>query len=186
MTLIHLSPKNRSQWAKRSKYLWYQTLHDLQRPEHKERYRWLSSNVQRYHYRNETPIAQRKILSLVSLLFDRIGLLAPSSVHTRPLLKNIWTKSEPHWEKSRAGWSSMFLELQWKFPNVAETSLDRTYISSARDKPDFHGFSDAFEETVFALVYPSSQQKILNRLTFVIGRCSVAPMRQILIPHLEF
>ena len=48
----------------------------------------------------ETPITQRKILSLVSSVFDPLGLFAPFSVHMRRLLKSIWTKNGQHWDKS--------------------------------------------------------------------------------------
>ena len=44
----------------------------------------------------ETPITQRKILSLVSSVFDSLGLFAPFSVHMRRLLKSIWTKNGQH------------------------------------------------------------------------------------------
>ena len=40
----------------------------------------------------EAPITQRKILSIISLLFDQIGLFASSSVHMRWVLKNNFTK----------------------------------------------------------------------------------------------
>ena len=46
----------------------------------------------------ETPITQRKILSLESSIFDRIKLFAPFSVHMRRLLKGIWTKHGPNWD----------------------------------------------------------------------------------------
>ena len=48
----------------------------------------------------ETPITQRKILSLVSSVFDPLGLFAPFSVHMRRLLKSIWTKNGQHWDNS--------------------------------------------------------------------------------------
>ena len=44
----------------------------------------------------EAPITQRKILSLVSSVFDPIGLFAPFNFHIR-LLKSIWTKNGQHW-----------------------------------------------------------------------------------------
>ena len=44
----------------------------------------------------ENPITQRKILSLVSSVFDPLGLFAPFSVHMRRLLKSIWTKNGQH------------------------------------------------------------------------------------------
>ena len=44
----------------------------------------------------EIPITQRKILSLVSSVFDPIGLFAVFSVHMRRFLKGIWTKNGQH------------------------------------------------------------------------------------------
>ena len=46
----------------------------------------------------EIPITQRKILSLVSSVFDPIGLFAVFSVLMRRLLKGIWTKNGQHSE----------------------------------------------------------------------------------------
>ena len=46
----------------------------------------------------ETPITQRKFLSLVSSVFDPSGLFAPFGVHMRRLLKSIWTKNGQHWD----------------------------------------------------------------------------------------
>ena len=40
----------------------------------------------------EATLTQRKILTMVSSVFDPIGLSALFSVHMRPLLKSIWTK----------------------------------------------------------------------------------------------
>ena len=46
----------------------------------------------------EAPITQRKILSLVSSVFDAVGFLAPFSVHMRRILKGIWTNNGQHWD----------------------------------------------------------------------------------------
>ena len=46
----------------------------------------------------EAPITQRKILSLLSAVFDPIGLFGPFSFHMRRLLKGIWTKNGQHWD----------------------------------------------------------------------------------------
>ena len=43
-------------------------------------------------------ITQRKILSLVSSVFDPIRLFAPFTVQMRRLLKGIWTKNRKHWD----------------------------------------------------------------------------------------
>ena len=61
----------------------------------------IDDSLQVYRGKNkevEAPITQRKILSLVSSVFDPIGLFAPFSVHMRRLLKGIWTTNGPHWD----------------------------------------------------------------------------------------
>ena len=46
----------------------------------------------------ETTITQRKILSLVSSVFDPLGLFAQFSFQMRRLLKSIWAKNGQHWD----------------------------------------------------------------------------------------
>ena len=130
----------------------------------------------------ETPNTQRKILSLVSSVFDPLGLFAPPSVHMRGLLKSIWTKNEQHWDKSE----EEFLKWKAQLPEVAETSIDRRYLSTAKDKWEFHVFADASEETMCAVAYLRSNPKEYSAdLASVIGKCRVAPMRHLSIPRLE-
>ena len=79
----------------------------------------------------ETPITQRKILSLVSSVFDPLRLFAPFSVHMRRLLKSIWTKNGQHWDKPvEPNDEEEFLKWKDQLPEVAETSIDRRYFST--------------------------------------------------------
>ena len=90
----------------------------------------------------ETPITQRKILSLVSLVFDPLGLFAPFSVHMRRLLKSTWTKNGQHWDNSvEPSEKEVFLKWKAQLPEVAETSIDRRYFSTFKDKWEFHVFA---------------------------------------------
>ena len=81
----------------------------------------------------ETPITQRKILSLVSSVFDPLGLFVTFSVHMRRLLKSIWTKNGQQWDNSVEPNEEEEEFLNWKdqLPEVAETSIDRRYFSTA-------------------------------------------------------
>ena len=135
----------------------------------------------------ETPITQRKILSLVSSVFDPIGLFAPFSVHMRRLLKGIWTKNGQHWDNEvEPSEEEEFLRWKEQLPIVAETSIDRRYFNRERDKTELHVFADASEDTMCAVAYLRSQPKEYSAdLAFVIGKCRVAPMRNLSIPRLE-
>ena len=107
-------------------------------------------------------ITQRKILSLVSSLFDPIGFFAPFSVHMRRLPKRIWTKNGQHWRSEvEPGKEDEFLRWKQQLPIVAETSIDRRYFNR-EDRTELHVFADASEDTMCAVAYLRSQKKILS------------------------
>ena len=135
----------------------------------------------------EAPITQRKILSLVSSVFDPIGLFAPFSVHMRCLLKNIWTTNGKPWDnKDEPGEEAEILKWKEQIPIVAKTSIDRRYFNTLENKIELHVFADASEDTMCAVAYLSLQTKEYSSgLAFVIGKCRVAPMRHLSIPRLQ-
>ena len=136
---------------------------------------------------DEAAITQRKVLSLVSLVFDPIGLFAPFTVHMRRLLRGIWTKNGQHWDNEmEPGDEAKFLRWKEQLPIVAQTSIDRRYFKRDRDKTELHVFADASEDTMCAMAYLRSQPKQRSAyLAFLIGKCRVAPMGHLSIPRLE-
>ena len=107
-------------------------------------------------------------------------MFAPFSVHTRRLLKGLWTKNGQHWDNEvEPGDEADFLTI------VAETSIDRRYFNGERDKVKLHVFADASEDTMCAVAYLRSHPKEYSAdLAFVIGKCRAAPMRHLSIPRL--
>ena len=105
----------------------------------------------------------------------------------RRLLKSIWTKNGQHWENSvEPNEEEEFLKWKVQLPEVAETTIDRRYFSTAKDKWELHVFTDASEDTMCAVAYLRSKPKEYSAdLAFVIGKCRVAPMRHLSIPRLE-
>ena len=114
----------------------------------------------------------RKILSLVSLAFDPFGLVAPFSVNMRRLLKSIWNKNGDHWDNSvEPREKEEFLKWKALLPEVAETSMDRRYFSTANEKWELHVFADASEDTKCAVVNLRSKPKEFSAdLAFVIRK----------------
>ena len=136
----------------------------------------------------ELPISQRKILSLVSSVFDPIGLFAPFSVHMRQLLKSIWTKNGQHWDNEvEPGEEAEFLKWKEQLAIVAEKSIGRRYFNRERDKTELHVFAEASEDAIYAVVYLRSQPKEYSAdLAFVCGKCRVAPMRHLQHPDWNY
>ena len=101
----------------------------------------------------ETPITQRKILSLVLSVFDPLGLFAPFSVQMRRLLNKIWTESGQHWDNSVEPKEEEEEFLKWKeqLPELAETSVDRIDFRTAKENMELHVFADASDDTMCAV-----------------------------------
>ena len=99
----------------------------------------------------------------------------------------MWTKNGQHWDNSvEPNEEEEFLKWKAQLPEVAETSIDRRYFSTAKDKWEPHVFADASEDTMCAVAYLRSKPKEYPAdLAFVIGKCRVAPMRHLSIPRLE-
>ena len=105
----------------------------------------------------------------------------------RRLLKNIWTKNGKHWDNSaEPNEEEEFLKWKAQPPEVAETSIDRRYFGTSKDKWELHVFADASEDTMCAVAYLRSKPKEYSAdSAFVIEKCRVAPMRHLSIPRLE-
>ena len=114
-------------------------------------------------------------------------MFAPFSIHMRRLLKSIWTKIGQHWEnKVEPGEEPEFLRWKEKLPNVNETSINRRYFYRERDNAELLVFDDASEDTMCAVAYLRSQPKEYSAdLTFVIGKCRVAPIGPLSLPRME-
>ena len=75
-------------------------------------------------------LTQRLVLSLVSKVFDPIGLVAPFTVGARLLLKDIWRVSGQHWdEELPKDTVERFLEWSVDLPKLAEITIPRSYFS---------------------------------------------------------
>ena len=126
-------------------------------------------------------ITQRKVLSLVSSVFDPLGLFAAFNVEMRRLLKSIWSKCRQLWDEAiDTEAEAKFLKWKQQLPTVAETSIDRKYFREKASQVDLHVFADASEDTMCAFAYFRSKQYDESKaeLSFIIGKCRVAHREQ--------
>ena len=108
----------------------------------------------------ETTTNQKKILPLISPVFDPLGMFAPSRVHLRRFLKSIWTKNGQNCDNSvEHNEKEVFLKWKTKLPEAAETSIDIRYFSTAKDNWELHVFADASEDIMCAVAYIRSKPK---------------------------
>ena len=132
-------------------------------------------------------ITQRKLLSMVSQLFDPLGLAAPYTIRIKILLQQTW-RSGQHWDR-RITDSKFCKEIKDWIDEVAQfkkLEVPRQHPFGVNDSVDLHIFCDASlsaTAVVAYFVFKSKEHRI--RASFAIGKARVAPLKQQTVPRLE-
>ena len=129
-------------------------------------------------------ITQRIVLSFVSAVFDPLGICSPFTLRMRFLLKSIWTAMGQAWDKKlSAEHSKLFSDWCSELREIRTMSISRLYFENGCSNFRLHIFTDASEEAMCIEAYLPDEATL--RLTYVIGKCRVAPIRHMTIPNLE-
>lgn len=141
-----------------------------------------------YRFRNNTrkAFSKRAILSVVSQIFDPLGLLSPFIITAKILLQTLW-KLNLTWDEGvpqdvHSEWSRWTSDLQ----RLAELKITRHVIAVEPRWIELHGFSDASENAYGCCIYArSSDTNNLIRTRLICAKTRVAPAKVISIPRLE-
>lgn len=129
---------------------------------------------------------KRNILSIISSIFDPLGLVSPVIVKAKLLMQNLW--------ECKIGWDDIIperVQLQWF--ELRDTLNDLNSIQIPRhaivNNPviiELHGFCDASEKAYGACVYIRSIDTLQNiAVHLLISKSKVAPLRKLTLPRLE-
>ena len=131
-------------------------------------------------------ITQRVVLSFVSSVFDPMGIFAPFTMRLRILLKSIWIRFGQSWdEKIADDDKQVFLEWVTEMQTIKNTSLPRNYFPDSPKNIQLHIFSDASLEAMCIVAYFRAEVNDGVEVSFVLGKCRIAPIKQLSIPRLE-
>ena len=124
------------------------------------------------------------MLSHVSAVFDPLGIVSPFTIRMRLLLKSIWKETVQSWDKElneedRHNFKKWASEMN----QVNQMELKRTYFESGVNKVDLQIFTDASLEATCMVAYCRKQGS--GEVNFVIGKCRVAPIRNVTVATLE-
>ena len=133
---------------------------------------------------------QRKIFSLVSSIFDPIGIMSPSTIRFEIVLQELWRLGKKWDEQIAPQVVEPFqknLDLYFSSPEV---KLNRSLIKSCRSREsenEIHVFFDASAVAVAAVAYLKTATNFATDVEtcYLIGKCKVALIKQISIPKLE-
>ena len=137
----------------------------------------------------DRPATRRGILSVVSSIYDPLGLVAPFVLPAKVLLQDLcrmklgWDDAVPN--ENILKWKQWLVEL----PRLAEYSVSRCIKPAHFDQivcSQLHHFSDA-AETGYGAVSYLRQVDVLGEIhcTLMMAKSRVTPLKQISIPRLE-
>ena len=132
-------------------------------------------------------ITQRKILSAVSGIFDPMGLISPFTIRGRLILKQLWCVKGQNWDAPVPDEIEVaFLGWVVEKVNISDINLERCiFRGTLITKAQLHVFVDASLSAMCAVIYLRAHCDQLLQISFLVGKCRVAPIRATTIPKLE-
>ena len=136
-------------------------------------------------------LTHRLVLSLVSKVFDPIGLVAPFTVGARLLFKDIWRVTGQQCDDELPqDMVQRFLVWSVDLPKLENIKIPRSYFSGPFDNIELHMFGDSSQDIFSAVAFLRARVKTSpgeekTELAFVVGKARVAPMKEMTVPKLE-
>ncbi|XP_063378248.1 uncharacterized protein LOC134665279 isoform X1 [Cydia fagiglandana] len=154
-----------------------------------------TNNTDEFHYTakiqqdNNEPITKRKILSVISQMYDPLGLLSPAIIIAKILLQKLWLcrfdwDSEVP-EEVASAWRRYILT---HTQHIHSLRIPRYVMNASAHCTQLHFFCDASQSAYGACAYVRSLSGHNNEVITVHLLCSkskVAPLKSVTIAKLE-
>ena len=140
-------------------------------------------------------ITKRMILSCIARLFDPLGLLTPFIILVKIMFQELW-KLGLAWDDSiPEEFQKQFILWARGIDSLKSWEIPRSYFPESAWREiqylEIHGFCDSSEKAYGALVYlrlpteEDSYKEDSYKVTLVISRAKVAPIKKVTLPRLE-
>ncbi|XP_048508863.1 uncharacterized protein LOC105691000 [Athalia rosae] len=130
--------------------------------------------------------SKRLILSEVAQLFDPLGFTAPVVIRAKMFLQALWLHKlnwdDPLPEQLITQWLSIRQDLT----SLARLSIPRWFNTLSDSAVELHGFSDASQFAIAAVVYLVAHSPSTGaNVSLICSRTKVSPLKRLTIPRLE-
>lgn len=129
---------------------------------------------------------KRDMLSIISQIFDPLGLLAPCIIVMKMLLQKLWLHKLSWDEQLSPDIRKVWTELVINLPKLNKIYIPRRVLIDSMDFLELHVFVDASERAYGGCLYVRSvnnEHQVLVRL--LLAKSRVAPLKPTTIPRLE-
>lgn len=134
----------------------------------------------------DNKVTKRIILSLISQIFDPLGLLAPVIIKAKLVLQLLWKEKVGWDEEVPQGVLVPWLNLREEFQKLKVFQIERQVICTGSRDFQIHGFCDASQKAYGACIFVRSvDQKGDCHVRLLCSKSRVAPLKVISLPRLE-
>lgn len=131
-------------------------------------------------------ITKRTILSMVSKIYDPMGLIGPVTARAKSFLQQLWLLSLSWDDEIPATLNQEWSHYSTQLCEITNIKIHRQTICSNPVKIELHGFSDASEKIYRATIYiRSTNQTGQHTVNLISAKSKVAPIKTLTIPRLE-
>ena len=133
-----------------------------------------------------TPITKRGILTVVSSIFDPLGITAPSIIEPKLIIQELWKRNIEWDETVPTDLETRWLKWLETLPQIQNISLPRWY-GFVNNKIELHIFADASKVAYGVVAYVRFFQDTDAKCSFIMSKSRLAPAKEksISIPRLE-
>ena len=130
-------------------------------------------------------LTKRIILSEIAQLFDPLGLISPFTVRSKMLMQELWLVKLSWDEIVPTTFAVKWAQIKTDLLNISSISIPRWYHTNKTSKIELHGFSDASQLAMAAVVYIKVIDPSHSHVSIVCAKTKVAPLKRLTIPRLE-
>ncbi|XKL65471.1 hypothetical protein PGB90_008891 [Kerria lacca] len=140
---------------------------------------------------------KRQVLSIISSIFDPLGLIGPVMVIAKLIMQSLWklgnnvelemTKGQIDWdERLPENINNIWMQFASKLKKLNQISIPRKVFFNIYPKfIELHGFADASEKAYGAVIYLRSSGEHHANVKLICSKSRVSPLKKQSIPRLE-
>ncbi|XP_047031145.1 uncharacterized protein LOC124638261 [Helicoverpa zea] len=134
-----------------------------------------------------TQLTKRKVLSIISQVYDPLGLLAPNIIITKILIQQLWLRKIGWDEPVPSDLACSFIKLITSLQHLSEIHVPRHVTTQHAQQLELHIFTDASQDAYGACAYIRSTCEQTNKVVvrLLCAKSKVAPLKVVSVPRLE-
>ncbi|XP_071055137.1 uncharacterized protein [Onthophagus taurus] len=138
------------------------------------------------HLNSNNKLTKRMALSLISRIFDPLGIVGPITVKAKLFMQGLWSLSLA-WDDPLPGtMQNAFAELTEDLKQISSIAIPRNTIAQNCTLLEIHGFCDASLKAYGAAIYLRSKDHSDNvKMELLCSKSRVAPLKKCTLPRLE-